>query len=234
MSNKFFSNLESYIRYLTGRYDKGRYRIHPVGFHGDKYLIELVELLIKKCSHFVETGANVGTTLRFVADRNPHLECYSCEPDLLAYKLLKKNISGFTNCNVKRMYSEDFLMDLFKNTGIVNEMPVFWLDAHGYGFPWPLKNEISLITNSVMKAFILIDDFKVPDNDSFLFDEYNGQVCSYEYIQNSLNSSKGYRFWYPSYSDRTSTHHPLKGWVLIEFGVSEPFIPSGYIHEWKY
>ena len=67
----------------------------------------------------------------------------------------------------------------------------------------------------------MIDDFKVPGLECFGYDVYEGQECSFEYINDSLNPQLDYNFYYPMYTDRTSKHHPLRGWVLIEYGSQE-------------
>jgi hypothetical protein len=105
--------------------------------------------------------------------------------------------------------------------GSLDKRVLFWLDAHGYGFEWPLRKEISFITTNFERAYILIDDFKVPGLDCFGFDEYDGQVCSFEYIKSALNPGLEYRLCYPNYKERTSAHHPLRGWGLLEFGHNE-------------
>ena len=57
------------------------YREVELGFHGDAYLLALVDALLDRAEAFVETGTNVGSTLRYVAARRPQLPCLSCEPD---------------------------------------------------------------------------------------------------------------------------------------------------------
>ena len=50
------------------------------GFHGDIYLINLVNHCLDLSTNFIETGTNIGTTLYFVS-RNYNMSCYSCEMD---------------------------------------------------------------------------------------------------------------------------------------------------------
>jgi len=53
-------------------------------------------------------------------------------------------------------------------------------------------------------------------------------VCAFETIANSMKPAVDYRLYYPKYTEKTSLHHPLKGWVMIEFGQSAPLeIPNG-------
>ena len=208
----------------AGNSEEGRFKFQAVGFHGDLYLLSLVDLLMSNCSIFVETGANVGTTLAYVAKKFPRIQCYSCEPDAMAYRYARRNTHQLRNVRLYNESSQVFLKRLI-NDGLSSDGDVlFWLDAHGYGFEWPLIEEIDRITTNWKKAYILIDDFRVPHLDCFGYDEYDGQVCSFEYIEASLSRANDYRLYYPSYSDKTSEHHPLRGWGLIEYGHEEALV----------
>jgi hypothetical protein len=166
----------------------------------------------------VETGANVGTTLAYVAKRYPSIKCISCEPDSEAYVEAVRNAS-LANVSLFKESSQNFLERLRNQyADIFQDNALYWLDAHGYGFKWPLKEEVSFITNHCRKGFILIDDFKVPGLDCFGYDKYEDQECSFEYISASLNPALSYDLYYPSYTDITSKHHPLRGWCLLSFG----------------
>ena len=114
------------------------------------------------------------------------------------------------------MGSMDFLHDLGR-ASIFDKKVLFWLDAHGHGFEWPLKEEIAFITKNFKNAAIFIDDFKVPHNENFLWDSYDGQYCSFDYIKDSIVNDS-YSLYYPDYNIKTSEHHPLKGWAVIFLG----------------
>ncbi len=191
---------------------------NDLGFHGDRYLLTLVDTLLQSCDYFVETGTNVGSTLAYVAKRYPDVQCFSCEPDETAYGHASKNTSSYNNVELHRATSNDFLKRMLANPSLLNGRVLFWLDAHGSGFQWPLRDEIAMVTQHWNEAYLLIDDFLVPELDCFGHDAYNGQVCSWEYIESSLNPQRDYRLYYPCYTDRTSTHHPLRGWGLIDYG----------------
>lgn len=211
--------------YLNSKYFRNdnridsRYVFFNQGFHGDQYLLELVNHLLCRSSFFVETGSNVGTTLSYVASEYPHIMCISCEPDRKAYDLACIN-ANHPHVTIYNERSQEFLnrltgeySHLFQKTG------VFWLDAHGYGFEWPLQDELYYITRRFASGFIFIDDFKVPHlTEFFLFDKYLNYECSFDFIKSSLNPLRRYTVCYPNYTERTSTHHPLVGWCLIMFG----------------
>jgi hypothetical protein len=196
-----------------------------VGFHGDKYLLQVAEYLLKDADLFIETGTNVGTTLAYVARTNPHLRCISCEPDLPTFTDAVRHTNDLSNIFLFNESSHQFINSLHQRFGVLlNGRAVFWLDAHGYGFNWPLREEVAFITSRFESAYILIDDFKVPGLDVFRYDQYNGQTCSMEYIRAALAPDKEYQLYYPTYTEKTSMHHPLKGWGLIHYGQNAPFV----------
>ena len=198
-----------------------RFQFLETGFHGDLYLLELLNQIMKKCSAFVETGSNVGSTLAYVATRFPAARCFSCEPDQTAFNHARDNTKSCTNVSLSNEMSQSFMKRVAdsKERSLRGDV-LFWLDAHDYGFEWPLREEIETITSHWEKGFVLIDDFLVPGLDCFGYDEYDGQVCSFDYIKDSLSNKHEYRLYYPSYTDKTSKTHPLRGWGLIEFGHS--------------
>jgi len=200
---------------------------HQTGFHGDQYLIELVNHLAAGCDCFIETGTNAGSSLAHMARTHPQMRCLSCEPDPKAFAFASENTAGLSNVELYNENAHEFLNRITEESSLKEANVLFWLDAHGYGFEWPLREEIARITAHWDKALILIDDFLVPGLDCFKYDEYNGQVCSYDYIKESLNPDRRYRLYYPQYTDKTSTYHPLKGWGLIEYGHAEaPVFPE--------
>ncbi len=196
-----------------------RFTFFDTGFHGDKHLLELVDVLAQNVDGFVETGANVGSTLVYFARKYPQISCFSCEPDMEAFRHARQNAAGCSNITLYNQTSQDFLLTLQeRHPSIFQKRVLFWLDAHGYGFAWPLKEELAFITQNFPQALILVDDFKVPGKDMFGFDAYEGQVCSYDYVKDSLNPAHSYRVYYPNYTERTSEHHSLRGWGLIVYG----------------
>jgi FkbM family methyltransferase len=198
-----------------------------IGFHGDEYLLRLAGHLAGKSKVFVETGANVGSTLVYVAKYYPQLRCLSCEPDQSAFEQASVNVAKYNNVSLFKGTSQQFIEHLSKHVPVIfSERCLFWLDAHGYGFEWPLKKELEFITSRFSSGYILIDDFKVPDRDYFNFDQYQGQICSYDYVKGALNPGNVCQLYYPTYKDKTSKHHPLCGWGLLVFGHDDFRIPE--------
>lgn len=188
----------------------------PEGLHGDKNLQRIVEEYLGESKLFIETGTNVGSTLKFIASKHPDVKCYSCEPDRRTYKRAKSHVKELHNVDLRNELSPDFLYNLVReNSNILNEKVVFWLDSHGYGFQWPLREEIEFITSNFKKFYVFIDDFQVPDISEFGFDVYEDQICNMEFINSYIKNKEKLDVVYPNYKDVTSSFHPLRGWVLI-------------------
>jgi len=205
------------------------YGFMPIGFHGDHYLLDVVSALIGRVDVFIETGANVGSTLAYVAKTFPGLPCYSCEPDAEAYRRALENTNNLPNVHLFNELSQDFInLIKTKYSDLFTKQALFWLDAHGYGFQWPLKDEIAFITRNFPAAYILIDDFQVPGLDVFGYDRYEEQVCSFDGVRDAIFPGLKFNLYYPAYTEHTSQHHPLRGWGLIEYGHKDqiPFDPN--------
>ena len=204
---------------------KDRYAFLTEGFHGDAFLRELVFDCLSKSEQFVETGSNVGSTLTDVSNSFKFLNIVACEPDEKAFHLSLENIGKNKNVTLYHEKSPDFLQNSReRDEKFVDRDTVFWLDAHGYGYEWPLKGEVEFITTYFHKGYVFIDDFKVPNLNIFGWDRYGEQECSIEHIRSSIKlEDDQYSLYYPNYTEKTSLHHPLRGWCLIEYGHKDKF-----------
>lgn len=202
------------------RRDESSYVFAETGFHGDRYLLSLVDALLKDkdVGYFIETGTNVGSTLAYVARTYPGVVCFSCEPDREAHRRAVRNLGPGANAILYNTTSQEFMKTLeHDHSGVIGQPSLFWLDAHGYGFDWPLREEIAFVCRNFPRAYMLIDDFKVPGLDCFGYDQYGEYVCSLDYVESAIRRND-VQLYYPSYTERTSAHHPLRGWGLFVLG----------------
>jgi hypothetical protein len=207
------------LPWKSGGWRRGQFL--DAGFHGDQYLLDFSAQFLANAELFVETGSNVGSTLAYVARTFPHLTCVSCEPDCQAFTQAVRNTRSYANVFLFNETSETFCDRMHHRFAhLMDTAPVLWLDAHGYGFTWPLRREVEFVTSAFESAAMFIDDFLVPGMDVFSYDRHGSQICSFEYIKSSLRSGRRYDVYYPNYTDRTSRHHPLCGWGLVHYGAS--------------
>lgn len=214
--------------YLNGFRKRPRNPFRETGFHGDRHLTDFIFYCLGKSEQFIETGASVGSSLVHVARAFPATKIYSCEPDKEAFEFTAKKVSSFKNVTFLKQTSPEFLYSIEKSDPkIVTRETTFWLDSHGMGFKWPLKDEVKNITEKFSKGYLFIDDFLVPGRQQFGYSTYDNQICSSEYIESSLDKTKKYTVCYPTYTSASGLYDPLRGWVLIEFGHTTPLeLPS--------
>lgn len=191
------------------------------GFHGDLYILRLVDYLMGYAQAFIETGTYMAQTATYVARNYPHVPLYTCEPDPKRYADVRGKLAEYPQARVYNQFSPEFLQQTHTaHPKLRQQTNLYWLDAHGFGFDnWPLRQEIEFITRHVSNALILIDDFLIPGRPDFAFDAYKGQACSLEYISGSMQAGRKYYVVYPTYREKTSRVHGLRGVGLILYDV---------------
>lgn len=198
-----------------------------LGFHGDRHLLSLIDAVMPRVEMFIETGANLGNTVLYVARRFPSVRCFSCEPGIAAFEVAARRASAVPNADVRETASPEFFDALATEApGMLRRLCLFHLDAHGYGFHWPLADEIAWITSRMERAMFLIDDLLVPGRPEFGYDEHEGQVCSIEAMRHAFAPGRSYGVLYPAYSEHTSPFHGLRGHGLVWFGDVEWTLPE--------
>jgi hypothetical protein len=175
------------------------------GFHGDLYLIDICDSLLKKSDCFIETGTNLGNTLFFVS-RNYELPCYTCEVhDKTPKDILDHSLVKFYNIESPKALS----CMVSDNVNILSDKVFFWLDAH-HGSEEIWKTELDYILDKFKKYYIIIDDCDI-HNSNFTHNGYDCNTIS-DYAKNMSSDILVYK---PSYNEQTSKFHALTGWVLL-------------------
>ncbi len=204
---------------------------HVLGFHGDHFLVSLADIFISRSRAFVETGTYFGESLSYVASTHPDITAYSCELDEEHAAIARKWCERFPNAHIENMGSPDFLHWILKEHPEFAQQTVFFhLDAHGYGYKWPLFDEVKLLTSTLPSGYALIDDFRVPKHPVFRYDSYDGQECGLPYILDALAPDRPYQLLTPDYSYHTSSYHPMVGYGLLAWGEVSLDLPSYLQH----
>jgi FkbM family methyltransferase len=116
----------------------------------------------------VETGTFRGVTTAFIAE---HFSgpIYTCEVDQRWYLTAKAGLSRFSQIDIRRQDSRAFLR------AVLNEaepgLLLIYLDAHWQN-DLPLAEELDLILSNGRPVAIMIDDFAVPMDVDYRFDDY--------------------------------------------------------------
>lgn len=176
------------------------------GFHRDAIYRHLVLDLLGAFpfTSFVETGTYHGYSTELVASTYPNLPTYSSEGVQKTYETALRYLKKFPNIRLANASSDQWIEGLLK-TGELGQMPLFYLDAHWQSY-WPLRTELTHISQSGLKAVIVIDDFEVPGHPEFGFDidggaeQTAGEKCNLDYIRPSLGRQNQYKAFFPKYT----------------------------------
>ena len=138
--------------------------------------------LNRRCSFdaIVETGTYRGeSTVYFGATGCP---VYSSEvnPRFLGYARMRLRFRS--NVHILLGDSRQFLRRLIEDPNVPKDKVFFYLDAHWHD-DLPLRDEVELIFRNWKRAIVMVDDFQVPDDLGYGFDDYGeGKRLTLEYL----------------------------------------------------
>jgi hypothetical protein len=138
-------------------------------------------LLAVRFDLIVETGTYRGTTTEYMASVS-NLPVLTVEADQRAFGFARTRLRRFTNITMTNEDSRPFLTRLLEGDTLSGKTPFFYLDAH-WGQDLPLFDELKTIFVRCPGALIMIDDFQVPDDDLYQYDDYGaGKALTQSYI----------------------------------------------------
>jgi hypothetical protein len=137
-----------------------------------RLVVNLLEIL--KPAAFVETGTFRGSTTKWVAERfdGPIL---TCEIEVRYYLFACKMLAAYPQVNVSNEDTRTFLRNILPTLDNVRPV-IFYLDAH-WKEDLPLEDELRQILFSKVNSIIMIDDFEVPSDPGYGFDDYGPGKC---------------------------------------------------------
>jgi hypothetical protein len=191
------------------------YYLHPDwrsswggALNGQRQRQEMVAALIRHLPlhAIVETGTYRGTTTAFLASMTS-IPIHTVEHDERNQGFAFSALRRFDNVRRYGGDSRTFLRTLAAMPGLADQVVFFYLDAHGKGSELPLAEEIEIIFKHWKRGLVLIDDFQVPDDDGYGYDNYGpGQALTYEYLTPAIQTF-GLCTFYPSIPSTIETGH---------------------------
>jgi predicted O-methyltransferase YrrM len=143
-------------------------------FNGQKARQELFCHLLQACrpAVIIETGTYLGSSTDFIAECS-RLPVYSVEADARNYGFAKMHLRKHHNVKLSLGDSREFITKFIE--GEANKYTscalLFYLDAH-WNEDLPLFDEVAKIVSSFSQAVVMIDDFQVPDDNGYGYDDY--------------------------------------------------------------
>jgi len=157
----------------------------------------------------IETGTYLENTSGYMATTSG-LQVLTCEKNRKLYSLAKMRLKNIHLVKLFNMDSRTLLRDLSKDKSVTESECFFYLDAH-WDKELPLKEEIQIIASCWDKFIIMIDDFKVPDDDGYVHDSYG----TLEYINMpALKSKYNLSCYFPTMQS-TEEPTPSTGCVVL-------------------
>lgn len=133
--------------------------------------------------YVVETGTFRGTTTAWFARQLPNRPIHSVEADPRNFGFASRALKDFANVHVVLGDSRAFLRDLLAQPPIRGGVGFFYLDAH-WSEDLPLGEEVDAVFSAVPRAVVAIDDFCVPGEPDYGFDDYgSGRRLQAELLQ---------------------------------------------------
>lgn len=165
-----------------------------------KIFTELKDVLNFDC--IVETGTYKGTTTEYMA-KSVDCPIYTVEAMERNYGYASHRLRELENVFLENNDSRTFIKQLATQPELLEKTVLFYLDAHWHD-DLPLAEELGLIFNHWEKAIILIDDFQVPDDPGYAYDDYGaGKALTLDYLK--IHESQNYQVFFPTLSSEQET-----------------------------
>jgi hypothetical protein len=120
-----------------------------------------------------------------------------------------KLLRGDSRSALRELFSRDL-------RSLENYPLLFYLDAH-WGDDLPLAEEIDIIYDRCSSAIVMIDDFQVPFDAGYRYDDYGpGKALTFDYIK-CVVSSHHLHAYYPS-TPSTAEGGRCRGCVVLAKG----------------
>ena len=180
---------------LEYRFDKSLGTEFGGPFNGQKFRQQIFNDLNREVGFkaIIETGTFRGVTTAFMAE-NAAIPIYTVESEPRFFHYATRNLNRFKNVRVFNSDSRDFLEGLIKDESVPKNNVFFYLDAH-WNEDLPLFEEVKLIGDNWNDVVIMIDDFEVPEDPDYKFDDYgSGKKLSLDYLGDPLLTNWGVYF----------------------------------------
>lgn len=192
-------------------------------FNGQVARRELVQKIIQlwNPSAIVETGTFRGITTEWLAEITS-IPIYTSEINKRFFFQAQRRLERFKNVHPVLKDSREFIRH-FVGTEVLQMRTLFYLDAH-WQDDLPLREEISIIFEHFKHPCVIVDDFRVPFDLGYSYDDYGkGKTLSLEILEGLL--SPEIQIAFPS-TPSTSESGARRGCIILMRNNSKDEIAS--------
>lgn len=153
-------------------------------FNGQARRVELFENIMRAIQpkFIVETGTYRGNTTELFAKTG--LPVFTIEGSPRIHGFARQRLRGYRNVVLMQGDSRERLRSLLHGSlrDSTGEPAFFYLDAH-WNADLPLEEEVRIVFTQVPAAIVMIDDFEVPGDAGYGFDDFGpGKTLNAHYI----------------------------------------------------
>jgi predicted O-methyltransferase YrrM len=186
---------------------------NPFGgpMNGQTARLEATRQIIFRCGirQIVETGTYRGTTTEWLAGFG--LPVVTIESYIHSYQFAKVRLRSKPNVRIE-LGSSVSVLPAVTNQLDTSLPTLFYLDAHWESY-LPLGDELKMIMPQFRAPVVLIDDFEVPGESGYAYDDYGaGKALTREYLDQALPTEAA--VFYPSTPAAQETGC-RRGWVVV-------------------
>jgi len=163
-------------------------------FNNQKIRTQIFDKIVDtvKVDLIVETGTFRGTTTNYMSQK---VICpiYSVELSMRYYTFSKLRFKDKSNIKIYNNDSRAFLRYLSSIEEWKNKVIFFYLDAH-WNADLPLDEELNIIFSTWKNVIIMIDDFKVENDEGYKYDQYQDVSLDISYLRSVYKYNLNYYF----------------------------------------
>ena len=153
-------------------------------FNGQQFRLKIISELLDsfEFDFIVETGTFKGATTEYLGNV-VDIPVFSTEVHERNFGFAAHRLRHLKNVHVEFNDSRKFIGKLATQPEYQDKSGLFYLDAH-WNEDLPLAEELALVLKHWHKSVILVDDFQVPDEPGYNYDDYGeGKVLNLDYLQ---------------------------------------------------
>lgn len=159
----------------------------------------------------IETGTFRGISTEFFAALSG-VPVYSAESNLRLVEFARRRLAMWPTVRVEFTDSRAMLRRLSQRPDVREKTALFYLDAH-WDRDLPLRDEIQIVVRAWEQAVVVIDDFQVPGDSGYAFDDYGpGMRLDTSYLP--MDSLAGWGLFFPAAASVTETG-ARRGWAML-------------------
>ncbi len=151
--------------------------------NGQTARLEIVRSIIEMCGieQIIETGTYRGTTAEWFSQYGVPVLTAEIAPRYATF--CKLRLARYPNVEIAALGSLEALKLWASSDTVKYRNTLFYLDAHWHDH-LPLEEELNFIYSNFPRWIVVIDDFKVPFDSGYGFDDYGSdRVLDIDYVQ---------------------------------------------------